>query len=234
MPYPSLDLGKIGPGMPLDPSNLEALYKGMNKTNGFLMRNVDGRLPALQQPVGRLSIAATNALSDDGVVTWGNGLWRDTANIDIRTGFAYAQKPTKALFCGVLKFNQGWQAGNPVMPHGVPEYSKATIVTKGLVGYKTAMAAVGKEADYLAYLKGDATKDVIATRTVYEDWLALYKAADDGDKLALFFANASGFPLVAVVDADDVGAPELTGATFAGFAEIFEKENSCIFFDINC
>ena len=233
MPYPALDLGKTGPGMPLDPSNFEALYKGMNKTNGFLMRNVDGRLPALQQPIGRLSIGATNILADDGVITWGNGLWRDIANIDIRSGFAYAQKPAKALFAGILKFNQGWQAGNPVAPHGVPSYSKGTIVTKGLVGYKTAMVEVGGEEDYLAYLKGDATKDIATVRTVYEDWVALLKAAADGSKLAIFFDNASGFPIVDVVDVADLLEPELTDATFGGYASIFEKENQAVFFELN-
>ena len=234
MPYPALDLGKIGPGMPLDPSNLEALYKGMNRTNGFLMRNVDGRLPALQQPVGRLSIGAANVLSDDGVVTWGNGLWRDTANIDTRSGFAYAQKPAKALLAGVLKFNQGWQAGNPVMPHGVPEYSKAIIVTKGLVGYKTSMTEVGQEAEYLAFLKGDVTKDLPANVIGYDAWMAMYKAAADGDRLGLFVGNDSGFPIVAVVEVADLAAPVLDDATFVGFAEIFEKENETIFFDICC
>ena len=234
MPYPDLDLGKIGPGMPLDPSNLEALYKGMNKTNGFLMRNVDGRLPALQQPVGRLSIDLSNALSEDEVVTWGNGLWRDIASMSTRSGYAYAQRPTKGFLCGVLKFNQGWQAGNPVMPHGVPQYSKATIVTKGLVGYKTAMKAVGSEEDYLAYLRGDATKDVPAIRTVYEDWIAAYEAGADGSKLGIFFENTSGFPVVAVIAPANLGSPTLAGATFGGFAEVFEKENGAIFFDINC
>ena len=232
MPYPALDLGKIGPGMPLDPSNFEALYKGNNKTNGFLMRNVNGRLPALEQPVGRLSIDIDNVLSEDGVVTWGNGLWRDIGNMDTRSGFAYAQKPTKAFLVGVLKFDQGWQAGNPVMPHGVPQYSKATIITKGLVGYKTAMTAVGVEEEYLAFLKGDTTQDIAATRTTYNDWMTAIKAGADGSKLAVFFENTSGFPVVSIVTSANLNTPTLTGATFGGFASVYEKENGAVFFSI--
>jgi len=232
MAYPDLDPGKYGQGMPLDPSNLEALYKGMNKTNGFLMRNVDGRVPALQQPLGRLSISVENALSDDGVVTWGNGLWRDQAALDSQPGTAYAQKPTKAFFCGILKFNQGWQAGHPVMPHGVPSYSKADIVSKGLVGYKTAMKAVGQEENYLEYLKGKTSQDIPDVRTTYKDWIELYKAANEGDKLGLFFGNDSGFPIVAIVPKADIASPTLADATFGGFAEVFEPENEAIFFDI--
>jgi len=213
-------------------SNIDALYKGLNKTNGFLMRNVDGRVPALQQPLGRLSIDAVNALSDDGIVPWGNGLWRDISRMDTHPGIAHAQKPAKAFFCGVLKFNQGKQAGNPVVPWGLESYSKGTIVSKGPVGYKTAMAAIGKEEAYLDYLKGKASQDIPAVRTVYKDWVALYKAANDGDKLGLFFSNDSGFPVVAVVAKANIAAPALAGATFAGFAEVWEPENEAVFFDV--
>jgi len=232
MAYPDLDPGKFGPGMPLDVSNMEALYKGLNKTNGFLMRNVDGRVPALQQPLGRLSISVENALSDDGIVPWGNGLWRNLAALDTQPGIAQAQKPAKSFFCGVLKFNQGWQAGNPVAPHGLADYSKGVIVSKGLVGYKTAMTEVGQEENYLDYLKGKTSQDIPDVRTTYKDWIELYKAANDGDKLGLFFGNDSGFPIVAVVAAEDIAAPALDDATFAGFAEVFEPENEAVFFDI--
>jgi hypothetical protein len=232
MAYPDLDPGKFGPGMPLDTSNLETLYKGANKTNGFLMRNVDGRVPALQQPLGRLSISAENSLSDDGAVPWGNGLWRDISVIDTRPGIALAQKPDRAFFCGVLKFNQGWQAGHPVMPYGLPSYSKGTIVSKGLVGYKVAMKAAGQEKNYLEYLKGKSSQDIPDVRTTYKDWADLYKTANDGDKLGLFFGNDSGFPVVAIIAKANIAAPSLTGATFGGFAEVWEPENEAVFFDI--
>jgi len=233
MAYAPVDSGMVGPGMPLDPSNLEALYKGQNKTNGFLMRNVDGRIPALLQPIGRLKIDLANVLADDAIVPWGNALWRDIASMDAAPGIAHAEKPAKAFLCGVLQFNQGWQAGHPVAPHGLPEYSKGTIITKGLVGYKTAMTDAGGGDDYLAYLKGDATKNTAAVRTTYKEWINSYIVAADGSKLGLFFENDTGFPIVSVVDVDDLADPVLDDATFAGFAVVFEKENEAVFFDIN-
>ena len=233
MAYPDLDPGKIGPGMPLDISNLENLWKGVNKTNGFLMRNADGRIPALQQPIGRIIIGSDNVLSVDGVVPWGNGFWRDIAHIDTRTGYCHAEKPARAFLAGVLKFNQGWQAGHPVVPWGVPNYSRGDMVSKGPVGYKHAMVAVGGEADYLDYIKGVSSKDVPAVRTTWKEWVAMYKAGNDGDRLGLFIANDSGFPVVALVPRANIASPTLADATFAGFASIFEKEHEAIIFDLD-
>lgn len=234
MAYPDLDPGKFGPGMPLDTSNLETLYKGMNKTNGFLMRNVDGRIPALQQPIGRLSIDVDNVLSDDGIVPWGNGLWRDLTSIDVRSGIAHAQKPARGMFCGVLKFNQGKQAGNPVVPWGVESYSKGTIISEGLVGYKVALRGPGYVNDYLAYLKGKALANPENVLTTYKDWIADLSGATDGGKLGLFFNNDTGFPMVCAINKDRLANPEalIDNSTFAGFAKVFEPENETVFFDI--
>jgi hypothetical protein len=232
MAYSALDPEKYGSGMPLDVSNLETLWKGTDKTNGFLMRSVDGRIPALQLPIGRMSIDAAGTLVDDGLIPWGNALWRDNGNIDTKPGTAYAEKPAKGEFIGVLKFNQGWQAGNPVQPWGIPVYSKGVIVNKGLVGYKTAMAAVGEEANYLSYLKGVAAQDVDTVRTTYNLWVAALKAAAAGSKLGLFFGDDSGFPIVSAVLAANISAPALTSATFAGFAVVYEREHEAVFFDI--
>jgi hypothetical protein len=232
MPYPALDPEKYGSGMPLDVSNLETLWKGSDKTNGFLMRSVDGRIPALQLPIGRMVIDAGNTLADDGLIPWGNGLWRDNGAIDTRPGTVHAEKPVKGEFIGVLKFNQGWQAGNPVQPWGLPAHSKGVIVNKGLVGYKTAMAAAGQEENYLSYLKGVAAQDTDTVRTTYKQWVADLKAAAAGAKLGLFFEDTSGFPVVSVVLAADISAPVLAGATFAGFAVVYEREHEAVFFDI--
>jgi hypothetical protein len=258
MPYPAVDPDKIVPGMPLDVSNLETLWKGSNKTNGFLMRNSDGRLPALQLPIGRMYIDAANVLSDDGLVPFGNALWRNNAEIASKSGALHLEKPVKGEFIGVLKYNPGWSAGNPVQPWGVPVYSKGVIIAEGLVGYKTAMAAIGQEAEYLKYLKGDVAQDKTAVRTVYADWVAALQAAAAGTRLALFFDEASGFPLVAAVapggaavqvltgtpgstysqsDFTQVSVspgsvPVLAGASFAGFALVFEKEHGAVFFKI--
>jgi hypothetical protein len=235
MAYPALDPGKFGPGTPIDVSNLEALWRGSTKTNGFLMRSVDGRIPALEQPIGQMRIAAGHVLEVPDSLPWGVGLWRNIAEMDTAPGAVHASKPTKGFLAGLLKFNQGWQAGNPIIPWGVPRYSKAVMVSKGLVGFKTAMAAVGQEDEYLGYLKGDTAQDIATVRTTYKDWITAYKQASttDGSKLGLFVGNDSGFPIVSVVLKANLAAPTLTGATFAGFAEVFEKEHEAIFFDIN-
>jgi hypothetical protein len=232
MPYPAVDPEKIGPGMPLDVSNLETLWKGNNRTNGFLMRSVDGRIPALQLPIGRLVIDAYHPLAESGLIPWGNALWRDNGSIDTRPGTVNAEKPAKGEFVGVLKFNQGWQAGNPVQPWGLPAYSKGVIVNKGLVGYKTALADIYQKDEYLLYLKGAADQDKDTVRTTYTQWVAALKAAAAGSRLGLFFDDASGYPFVSVVLAADIPAPALTGMTFAGFAAVYEREHEAVFFDI--
>jgi hypothetical protein len=233
MAYPALDPEKFGSGMPLDVSNLETLWKGTDKTNGFLMRSVDGRIPALQLPIGRIAIDAANPLADDGLVPWGNAFWRDNNTIDTRPGTVHAENPAKGEFVGVLKFNQGWQAGNPVQPWGLPAYSKGTIVNKGLVGYKTAMAAVGQSVNYLSYLKGDADQDTDTVRSTYKHWVDALKADAAGSKLGLFFDDESGFPVVLVVPAASIPYPVVSGVTFAGFAVVYEKEHEAVFFNID-
>jgi hypothetical protein len=232
MAYSALDPEKYGSGMPLDVSNLETLWKGTDKTNGFLMRSVDGRIPALQLPIGRMVVDAGSPLIDDGLIPWGNAFWRDNGTIDTRPGTVHAEKPAKGEFIGVLKFNQGWQAGNPVQPWGLPAYSKGVIVNKGLVGYKMAMAAVGQEENYLSYLKGVAAQDIDTVRKTYKQWVAALKSAAAGSRLGLFFGNESGFPIVSVVLAANISAPTLTDATFAGFAVVYEREHEAVFFDI--
>jgi hypothetical protein len=179
-----------------------------------------------------MSIDAGSVLADDGLIPWGNALWRDNNTIDTRPGTVHAESPAKGEFVGVLKFNQGWQAGNPVQPWGLPAYSKGVIVNKGLVGYKTAMAAVNQDANYLLYLKGVAAQDADTVRTTYAQWVASLKAAAAGSKLGLFFDTTSGFPVVSVVLAAAVPAPALTGAAFAGFAVVYEREHEAVFFDI--
>ena len=224
---------KYGPNMPLDISNLAALFKGKDRTNGFLMNNLDYRSHALVQPSGGLRIDEANVLADNGVIPYGNGLWRDIPSIATRSGLAFAQKPTSGFLVGVLNFNQGWQAGHPVQPHGIPAYSKGEIITKGVVYYKTAMTAIGREEEYNLFLQGDSTNNIPATRTTYAEWMTMLAAGGDGAKLGLFMANGSGFPVVVVVPLAQQANPTLANATFAGFSITFERENEAIGLDIN-
>lgn len=218
----------LGPGSPLSIS-ADKVWRGTDKTNGFLMRNVDGRVPALKQGFSRVDIGAANVLVNAGVVTYGNGLWRDISRMDVEPGVVKTEKPANGVLCGIAEFNQGWQTGHPVQGWGVPAYSRADMICKGYVGYKVWMAAIGQEANYLAYLQGDKAQDVNTVRLMYDDVIALYKAAADGSKLGMFFGNASGFPLISVIAPANLAAPAMTGATFAGFVEIFEPEHEAVF-----
>lgn len=221
--------------------NAANVWRGQDRTNGFVMKNIDGRIPALKESFSRLNIGAASVLYAPGVVPFGNALFRDNAVIDVSPGAVQSDKPTKARFQGVLQFEQGIQTGHPVQNWGIMTFSKGTLVRKGLVGYKQAMTAVlatpaAQEANYLALLGGDKAKDVVATRTTYAEWIAAQKAGADGDKLGLFFANTSGFPIVQLVLAANINNPTAGftngGVTFGGWAEIFEKENQAIYFDI--
>jgi hypothetical protein len=223
------------PGMPLDIGSPDRLWKGSVKTNGMLMRAVNGRIPSLVEGFSRITLSTASVLYSEDVVPWGNALWLDVNDMDARPGVRYAQAPsTKPLLIGVLEFNQGWQASNPIQPFGMPSYSTGAIVRQGLVGYEHALASASKAADYLKYLKGDrgSTVDVSTVRTLYADWMASWKAAAAGSKPALFFHNTTGFPIVSVVLAADLADPTLTGCTFGGYAEIFAKEFERVYFDI--
>jgi hypothetical protein len=232
MAYPALG-PNYGPGTPIDIADQNKLWGGSDKTNGFLHRNVDGRIPALRESWSRIIIDPANPLYTDNAVTWGNGFWYDLANIDTQPHALHAEKPATSQFAGILLFEQGRQTGNPILPYGLPAYSTGTLVRLGEIGYKTALFSLGVADDYYAYLKGDASKDVPTVRSTFKDWLALLKAAADGSKLGLFFDNNSGFPYVAVVAAASLANPTVAGATFGGFATIVEPENEAIFFHIH-
>jgi hypothetical protein len=257
MPYPDLPAGRYGVGAPLDISDGKKLWSGDDKTNGFLMRSVDGRIPALEESFSKLVLAVANPMFDDGVVPWGNALWLDLANIDTQPHTMHGEKPTLARIAGVLKFDQGWQTGNPVQNYGLPLYSKGALIRNGLVGYKVSLAVGADVEDYAAYLTGDSSQDVPATRTTYAEWVAALKTGPDGGNLAIFFENTSGFPLVTVVSeamrsaealvgspgttysqadfstvAVSLGNPVLAGHTFGGYAKVFEPENKAVFFDL--
>jgi hypothetical protein len=223
------------PGMPMDIGSPDRLWKGGVKTNGILMRAVNGRIPSLVEGYSRIVVDPANVLYTPDVMPWGNALWRDVSEIDVRPGVRHAQAPdTKPSSVGVFEFNQGWQASNPIQPYGMPSYSTGSIIRKGLVGYEHAMTAVGQEAGYLKYLQGDKDPaiDVNTVRTLYADWAAAWKAGAAGSKLGLFFDNTTGFPVVSVVLAANLAAPTLTGCTFGGFAEVFAKEFERVYFAI--
>jgi hypothetical protein len=222
--------------MPIDITDQNKLWGGSDRTNGFLHKNVDGRIPALKGSWAHINSAnLANPISGNGVIPWGNAFWKNLELIDTQPNTLCLEKPAKGIFAGILKFEQGWQTGNPILPYGLVDYSRGTIIPSGLVGYKVSMAAVGQEDDYYNFLKNqhDKTYDVAATRQTYKDWMAALKTAYDGSKLGIFFGDDSGFPLVAVVDKSDLASPALAGATFGGFGRWFEPENEAVYFEID-
>lgn len=220
-------------GTPLK-TGQDRIWRGKDRTNGFVMRSVDGRIPAVKEGFSRLGIGASSVLFTDGAVPWGNALFRDINQIDTAPGFVQTDKPTKGQLAGILEFDQAAQTGTPVLNWGKQQFQRGQLCRSGLVGYKQAMTAVGQEANYLTLLKqGYGTaQDVGTVRKVYSDWAATRKAGAEGDRLAIFFGNASGFPIVSLVLAANVGAPTLANATFGGWAEIWEPENEAIYFKI--
>jgi hypothetical protein len=223
------------PGMPMDIGSPDRLWKGGVKTNGILMRSVNGRIPSLVEGYSRIVLDASNVLSVPDVVPWGNALWRDVGEIDARPGVRHAQAPAgKPVLTGVFEFNQGWQASNPIQPYGMPSYSTGSVIRKGLVGYEHALADAGEADNYLKYIQGDRSSavDAAAVRTLYADWVGAWKAAAKGSKLGLFFDDLTGFPVVSAVLAANLAAPALTGCTFGGFAEVIAKEFERVYFDI--
>jgi hypothetical protein len=222
------------PGMPMDIGSPDRLWKGGVKTNGILMKAVNGRIPSLVEGFSRITIDPASVLYEPDVVPWGNGLWREVNEIDTRPGIRHAQAPSvKPLLMGVFEFNQGWQASNPIQPFGMPSYSTGTVIRNGLVGYEHALTDVASADDYLKYIQGEAAQDDPAVRTVYADWVAAWKAAAAGSKLGLFFDDATGFPVVSVVLAADLAEPVLADCTFGGFAEVFAKEHERVYFKID-
>lgn len=199
----------MGPNAPLRIGQ-EQVWKGRDKTNGFLMRNADGRIPALKESFSRVDIGGGSVYSAAGATPYGNGLWRDLPNFADEPGVVKAEKPEKGVFVGVIEFNQGWQTGHPVQGWGIPAYGRSDMIRKGLVGYKVAMAGIGSDASYLSYLKGDKTADNVGVRTTYKDWVQALSEADDGAKLGLFFSHVSGSPIISVVE------PEAQTASYAG------------------
>lgn len=217
-------MAEYGAGTPLEINGMN-IWRGQDRTNGFTMKG--DRVPILRTSFAKCVIDAANPLTDPYVIAWGNGLWRDDSQIEAQPNTVYAQAPERGKLIGILEFSQGWQTGNPVQNYGVPPYSKANVVKKGLVGYKCALKEAGSEADYLKYLQGDASAAALAAVTAYKDWTALLAQAAGGD-LCLFFEKTSGFPIVAVSSNQT-----LAGADFAGRASLFEPENELIYFDIN-
>ena len=207
-------------------------WKGGELTNGFLMKNADGRVAAITQS-GTIDMTGNTTVSD--VIPYGNGLIRLLADATaakankLRSG---APGTSMYQFAGIVKYEPGWAISNPVQNWGIPAYSKFTCVSRGIVGYKFSHKVGQTAADYLAFLKGDKSK--VTAIDTFADWMALLAAGTTiGQNLYLLISVVTGFPRV-ILGLPHRGAITVpAGFVLVGQAVVFEPENEMIGFELN-
>ena len=207
-------------------------WKGGELTNGFLMKNADGRVAAITQS-GTLDLTDNSAVTN--AVPFGNGLVRLTAEANGKEINALKSGvPANALyqFAGIVKYEPGWAISHPVQNWGIPAFSKFTAITRGIVGFKFSKKLGQSDADYLAFIKGDKSK--ITAVDTFEDWMTLLAAATAvGSNLYLLIDVATGFPRVIAGGASIHAITPTAGHMLVGRAVVFEPENGMIGFEID-
>ena len=207
-------------------------WKGGELTNGFLMRNADGRVAAITQS-GTIDLTGNAAVTN--AVPFGNGLIRlmedaDAAQINaLKSG---APGNSVYQFAGVVKYEPGWAISHPVQNWGIPSFSKFTSITRGIVGYKFSQKTGQSNADYLAFIKGDKSK--VTAIDTFDDWMtALAAATAIGSNLYLLVSVLTGFPKVIVGGADKHAVVIPAGHMLIAQAVVFEPENGMVGFEID-
>ena len=223
-------MGTVMTGGLLSVSGSKA-WKGGELTNGFLMRNADGRVAAITQS-GTIDVSANAAVVE--AVPFGNGLIRVLSDVDsdsnlLKSGAAGA---SVYQFAGIVKYEPGWAISHPVQNWGIPAFSKFTAITRGIVGYKFSQKSGQSNADYLAFLKGDKTK--VTAIDAFADWMtALAAATVIGSNLYLLISVLTGFPKVVVGGPDKHSVVIPAGHMLIGQAVVFEPENGMIGFELD-
>lgn len=207
-------------------------WKGEELTNGFLMRNADGRVAAITQS-GTLDLTDNSAVTV--AVPFGNGLVRLTAEANAKEINALKSGvPANALyqFAGIVKYEPGWAVSHPVQNWGIPAFSKFTAITRGIVGYKFSKKSGQSDADYLAFIKGDKSK--VTAIDTFEEWMTLLATATVvGSNLYLLIDIATGFPRVIAGGASIHAVSVPAGHMLIAKAVVFEPENGMIGFEID-
>jgi uncharacterized repeat protein (TIGR02543 family) len=206
-------------------------WRGGELTNGFLMRNADGRVAAITQS-GIIDLTG-NAVALN-AVPFGNGLIRVLGDVDTESNLLKSGAAGNSVyqFAGVVKYEPGWAISHPVQNWGIPAFSKFTAITRGIVGYKFSQKTAQPNADYLAFLKGDKSK--VTAIDTYQDWMdALAAAAVIGSNLYLLISVITGFPKVVVGGPDKHTVVIPAGHMLVAQAVVFEPENGMIGFEID-
>ena len=206
-------------------------WKGGELTNGFLMRNADGRVAAITQS-GTIDISGNAAVTT--AVPFGNGLIRVVGDVAtdanlLKSGAAAA---SVYQFAGVVKYEPGWAISHPVQNWGIPAFSKFTAITRGIVGYKFSQKSGQSNADYLAFIRGDKTK--VTAIDTFTEWMAALAAATViGSNLYLLISVLTGFPKVIVGGPDKHTVSIPAGHMLVGQAVVFEPENGMVGFELD-
>jgi hypothetical protein len=207
-------------------------WRGEELTNGFLMRNADGRVAAITQS-GTIDMTGNAAVT--AAVPYGNGLIRllsDVTAADVNALRSGAPGASVYQFAGVVKYEPGWAISHPVQNWGIPAFSKFTAITRGIVGYKFSQKVGQSNADYLAFLKGDKTK--VTAIDTFTNWAAALAAAPTiGSTLYLLLSVTTGFPRVIVGVANRAAITVPAGFMLVGQAAVFEPENGMIGFELD-
>ena len=207
-------------------------WKGSELTNGFLMRNADGRVAAITQS-GTLDLTANSAVQQ--AVPFGNGLIRllsDSGVDSINALRSGVLADSLYKFAGIVKYEPGWAISHPVQNWGIPAFSKFTSITRGMVGFKFSQKAGQSDADYLAFIKGDKSK--VTAIDTFDDWMtALAAATVIGSALYLMMSITTGFPRVMVGVADRTAVTVPVGYVLVAEAVIFEPENAMLGFELD-
>lgn len=207
-------------------------WRGEELTNGFLMRNADGRVAAITQS-GTIDLTSNPAVQQ--AVPFGNGLVRllgDANAAEINALKSGAAGDSVYQFAGIVKYEPGWAISHPVQNWGIPAFSKFTAITRGIVGYKFSQKENQSNADYLAFIKGDKTK--VTAIDTFDDWMAALAAAPViGSNLYLLISVITGFPKVIVGGPDKHTVVIPAGHMLVAQAVVFEPENGMVGFEID-
>ena len=208
-------------------------WKGGELTNGFLMRNADGRVAAITQS-GTLDLTGNTIFPN--AAPFGNGLMRvlgDASTVASVNALKSGLPEDKIYaFAGVIKYEPGWAISHPAQNWGIPPFSKFTCITRGIVGYKFSQKSGQSNADYLAFIMGNKAK--VTAIDTYADWMAMLSAATTiGQTLYLLINQLTGFPSVVLGVANRASVVIPAGFMLVGEAVVFEPENGMIGFELD-
>jgi hypothetical protein len=213
------------------------VWKGDELTNGFLMRNADGRVPAITQS-GIITLNTNSSYASDMTIPFGCGVFRrlnlvNSSKQEVNNFVVDDQGSTVLGFAGIIKYEQGWAESNPIKNWGVPAYSKFTLIVKGIVGFKyfVNQSTVDFES-FFDFMKGDKTKrsNIEGYAEILTRWQEA-SATMPNTHVYLAFSPANGMPIAYISDRNNFTQP-FDKLFTVGRAVLFEPENETIYFEL--